>query len=46
VGGNPTPTELAAACDEDLAFAAHVMRQKERRAGGTQRGRAGGTGGS
>jgi hypothetical protein len=28
VGGNPTPTELAAACDEDLAFAAHVMCQK------------------
>jgi hypothetical protein len=30
VGGNPTPTELAAACDTDLAFAAHVMRQKRK----------------
>ena len=25
VGGNPTPTELAAASDVDLEFAAHVM---------------------
>ena len=28
VGGNPTPTELAAANDEDLEFAAHVMCKK------------------